>query len=74
MTKDKAVTESKNYLISVHDALRRAFSNALPTERAVIDNILRGIEKEVEQLETLEEVMKVQKKLKEKKEDMVEEQ
>ena len=74
MTKDKAVIESKNYLISVHDALRRAFSNASPNERTAIDNILKGIEKEVGQLETLEEVMKVQKKLKETKLEMTKEE
>lgn len=61
MNKERTLQEAKNYLISVHDTLRRGFRNAPPEEQVFITNILEGLEKDVNQIEALEEMMEVWK-------------
>jgi len=61
MRKERALSESKNYLISVHDTLRKVFRDAAPEEQVFITAALEGIEKDVKQLEMLEDMMKVWK-------------
>ena len=59
MRKDRILSESKNYLISVHDILRKTFRNAPSQETVFIASVLEGIEKDVKQLEALEEMMTI---------------
>lgn len=72
MRKDRIVEESKNYLISVHDTLRRTFRTASPEEQVFITAVLDGIEKDTKQLEMLQEMMEVWSKTKSKKLEMIE--
>jgi len=74
MRKERALEDSKNYLISVHDALRTAFRNATPAEQVFLTNVLEGIEKDVKQLEALKEMMEVWKIKKDKKLEMTTEE
>jgi hypothetical protein len=67
MRKERILEDSKNYLISVHDTLRRAFRNAPQEEQVFITNVLEGIEKDVKQLEALEDMMEVWKSNKKNK-------
>jgi hypothetical protein len=73
MGKEQVLRDSKNYLISVHDTLLKAFRNAPGEEKVFIDNVLKDIEKDVEQLELLEDMMRVWKITKKKKLEMIEE-
>ena len=73
MKKERVINESKNYLIFVHDTLRRTFINAEPSEKIFIDTVLEGIEKDVKHLEMLEEMLKVCKSKKDKKLELIEE-
>lgn len=72
MSKLQTLEDSKNYLISVHDTLRRAFRNADPAEKVFIDSVLSGIEKDVKQLEMLVDMIEVWNKKKSKKLEMTE--
>jgi hypothetical protein len=74
MTKERVLEDSKNYLISVHDTLRRAFRNAPPQEQIFITATLEGIEKDVKQIEMLEEMLDVWKAAKDKKIEMINEE
>lgn len=74
MRKERVLEDSKNYLISVHDTLRKAFRNASPEESIFINNVLEGIVKDVKQLEMLEEMMQVWKIKKDKKLEMIPEE
>jgi hypothetical protein len=74
MTKERIINESKNYLISVHDTLRRAFRNATFEEKVFIDSVLESLEQDVKQLEILEETMEVSKGKKDKKLEMINEE
>jgi hypothetical protein len=74
MKKEKVLEDSKNYLISVHDSLRRSFRSYSPEEQVFINEVLEGIEKDVKQLEVLEEMMELQKSKKDKKVEMIEEE
>ena len=74
MRKERALEDSKNYLILVHDTLRRAFRNASPSEHVFITAILEGIEKDVKQIEMLNEMMEVWKIKKDKKLEMTNEE
>ena len=67
MTKTQVLKDSKNYLISVHDTLRRTFRNASTEESVFINNVLEGIEADVKQLEALEEMLPIWKATKNKK-------
>ena len=74
MRKERALEDSKNYLISVHDTLRKTFRNAPPEEQVFINVVLEGIEKDVKQLEMLEEMLEIWKISKDKKLEMINEE
>jgi hypothetical protein len=61
MTKERVIKESKEYLQYAHETLRKAFKNAPGAEGVFIDAALKDIEKSVNQLEALNEMMKVWK-------------
>lgn len=58
MRKDQILAESKKYLISIHDTLRRTFRFSDSPEKEFVFKILDGIENDVKQLETLSEFLK----------------
>ena len=66
MRKEQILEDSKNYLISVHDTLLRAFRAASFEERVFIDSVLESLKQDVEQLETLKEMLST-KSIKDKK-------
>lgn len=74
MRKEQVLEDSKNYLISVHDTLRRAFRNSSGAEQVFINSSLEEIEKAVKQLEMLEEMLPIWKKTKDKKLEMTTEE
>jgi hypothetical protein len=74
MTKERIIKYSKDYLTHTHETLRKAFSNAPGEEKVFIESVLKGLEKDVEQLELLEEMIHVWKITKNKKMEMIEEE
>lgn len=61
MNKERVIKESKDHLEYVHESLRRAFNQGSESEKVFIDEVIKNIETDVKQLEMLEDMMKVWK-------------
>jgi hypothetical protein len=70
MSKEYTLKNAKHALIDVYDMLQRAFKSAQPEEQIFIEATLDSIEKSVNQLEALEEMLPIWKATKDKNQDI----
>jgi hypothetical protein len=73
MNRERVLRESKDYLIDIHDTLQRSFRSVPGEEQVFIAGVLENIKSGVKQLEMLQEMIKIWKITKDKKEIITEE-